>query len=84
MVRTGWPTPSIDRDALRNLPCAEKLALERRAIDIFRSTAGFFADGDQPAMDDDVVVLMVLRHYGVPSRILDWSWSPVVAAYFAA
>ena len=76
-------TPSIDRDTLRNLSRVEKLALERRSIDLFRSTARFFADGEQTAMEDDVVAMMVLRHYGVPSRILDWSWSPWVAAYFA-
>jgi hypothetical protein len=80
----GSLTPSIDRDTLKSLPRAEKLALERRAIDTFRSTARFFSDGEQSAMNDDVVALMVLRHYGVPTRILDWSWSPFVAAYFAA
>jgi hypothetical protein len=32
---------------------------------------------------DDIVALMVLRHYEVPTRILDWSMSPYVAAYFA-
>lgn len=76
-------TPSIDRGTLRDLSRAEKLACERRCIDLFRSTARFFADGEQAALEDDVVALMVLRHYGVPSRILDWSWSPLVAAYFA-
>lgn len=76
-------TPSIDRDTLRNYSRADKLALERQSIDLFRSTARFFADGEQSAMEDDVVALMVLRHYGVRSRILDWSLSPWVAAYFA-
>jgi hypothetical protein len=32
---------------------------------------------------NDLVALMVLRHYGAPTRLLDWSLSPYVAAYFA-
>ncbi len=76
--------PSIDRPPRERLSRAEKLTLERRSIDLFRSTARFFADpGERGALADDIIALMVLRHYGVPSRILDWSWSPWVAAYFA-
>ena len=80
----GSLVPSIDRKPREALARREKLRLERRSIDLFRSTARFFADpGEQRALIDDIVALMVLRHYGVPSRILDWSWSPWVAAYFA-
>lgn len=80
----GALVPSIDRAPRESLSRVQKLILERRAITLFRSTARFFADpGEQGALHDDVVALMVLRHYGVPSRILDWSWSPWVAAYFA-
>lgn len=35
-------------------------------------------------MTDDPIALTVLQHYGVPTRVLDWSQSPYVAAYFAA
>jgi hypothetical protein len=81
----GGLVPSIDREPRQTLSRVEKLTLERRSIDLFRSTARFFADpGEQGALADDIVALMVLRHYGVPSRILDWSWSPWVAAYFAS
>lgn len=77
--------PSIDRDILKNLSSLEKLNLERQSIDLFRSTARFFVDqGEQNALTDDIIALMVLRHYKVPTRLLDWSMSPYVAAYFAS
>src|SRR5262249_42355042 len=62
----------------------EKLQYERRSIDIFRSTARSFASiGEERARTDDVIALAVLRHYGVPTRLLDWAASPYGAAYFA-
>jgi hypothetical protein len=75
---------SIDRDALRTLPRPIKLRMERESIDSFRLTARYFASaGEQASVCDDVIALMVLRHYGVPTRLLDCSASPHVAVYFA-
>lgn len=76
--------PSIEREEFKDLPRSEKIRMERRSIELFRSTARFFASpGEQGALADDIITLMVLRHYGVRTRLLDWSVSPHVAAYFA-
>jgi hypothetical protein len=76
--------PSIDRDRLKTLPRPEKLNLELQSIKLFQETAHFFShQGEQLSLNDEVVALMVLRHYGVPTRLLDWSLSPHIAAYFS-
>jgi len=80
----GSLLPTIDRDSAMGLSRFEKLTLERQSIDLFRSTVQYSTDPHvQAAKSSDLVALMLLRHYNVPTRLLDWSLSPYVAAYFS-
>lgn len=56
---------------------------EREAIRKFQKAGHQFLS-HLPADDDKLGWLAVMRHYGAPTRLLDFTYSPVTALFFAA
>lgn len=55
---------------------------EERAIRIFRRKAHIYLH-ERTALDDDLRCLALMQHHGAPTRLLDFTKSPYVAAFFA-
>jgi hypothetical protein len=57
-------------------------AREARAMRIFRRKAHNFLT-DRTVLDDNLRCLAMMQHHGAPTRLLDFTKSPYVAAFFA-
>lgn len=55
---------------------------EQRILRVFKRKAIHFLD-HVPDRDDDFEWLAMMQDHGAPTRLLDFSWSPYVAAFFA-
>jgi hypothetical protein len=71
---------SLDRLGGTNPPHT-KVDLEEHALRNFIRYSRPHLDQARP--HDDWELLIAAQHHGVPTRLLDWSYSPLVAAFFA-
>ncbi len=79
----AWPlTSSLTRYLQRFCPDTTLWPLrEERSIRVFRRKAHMYLGPG--ALDDDLRCLALMQHHGAPTRLIDFTKSPFVAAFFA-
>ncbi|MEN9417508.1 MAG: hypothetical protein RI988_1128 [Pseudomonadota bacterium] len=83
-VAPDWQlVPSLTRRLREYAPEARLWPLrEARAMRVFRRKAHVYLR-DGTALGDDLRCLALMQHHGAPTRLLDFTKSPFVAAFFA-
>jgi hypothetical protein len=79
-----WPLFSSLSRYLRNFGVDRRAWAdqEQRILRVFKRKAHQFV-AQPPAAEDDFQWLALMQHHGAPTRLIDFTWSPYVAAFFA-
>jgi hypothetical protein len=75
-----WP---LQTSIERACPPENRQAAERSLLAAFKSRTHHY-NVAAPSEQDDLEWLALMQHFGAPTRLLDWTRSPYVAAYFGA
>jgi FRG domain-containing protein len=79
---SSWRLQSSFERAYQSVGREHWAAIEGYTTSAFRRRLHLF-DSHLPAEDDALEWLALMQHHGAPTRLLDWTRSPYVAAYFA-
>ena len=74
-------TSTFDRMFL-NQPKAKRLRIAEDLLSLFKRNLEAHEMPDE-AKNNDAILLSLGQHYGLPTRLLDWSESPYIAAFFS-